>query len=206
MFKHTLGWGCSLFQCLFDMRSAMLNESQRAWLRGKSKFSCLCCRADVRRIYPALGTFVWEGWPLFKRQWPRQGQGCKQRETDAWLLNGRSRRTDGGISQRNKSKAAASTLLKGEGQDNAPGLAWELPVRVQWSQQGLTVTSVPWEKDTALILNEKNERRLACCLSASKGWNPNRGWHCPHTCPAASVDLVMSWAGFRWITWSQGNC
>lgn len=121
----------------------MLNESQRAWLGGKSKFSCLCCKADVRRIYPALGTFVWEDRPLFERQWPRQGQGWKQWETDARLLNGRSRRTDGGISQRNKSKAAASTLLKGEGQDNAPGPTWELPLCVPWIQQGLAVTSVP---------------------------------------------------------------
>lgn len=110
---------------------------------GKSKFSCLCCGADVRRIYPA---FVRGDWPLFERQWPRRCWGREQRETGARLLNGPSRRPDGGVSWWNKSKAAASTLLKEEGQDNAPGPARELPVRVPWSQQGLATTSVPREK------------------------------------------------------------
>lgn len=61
------------------------------------------------------------------------------------LLNGPSRRADGGISRRNKSKAAASTLLKGEGQDKAPGPSPELPARVLWSQRGLASTVVPPE-------------------------------------------------------------
>lgn len=37
-----------------------MNESQRAWLGEMPKFSCLCCGADVRKIYPALGTLFSE--------------------------------------------------------------------------------------------------------------------------------------------------
>lgn len=46
---------------LFDMSLALLNESRSAGCGAewKSMFSSIHCWAGVRRIYAALGTFVW---------------------------------------------------------------------------------------------------------------------------------------------------
>lgn len=79
---------CTLvFQCFFDVRSASLHVSLSAgWgAGGKSASSSVSCWAGVRRIYLALGPFVWGWWLAYERQWPWRhwGRSSGSRDTAA---------------------------------------------------------------------------------------------------------------------------
>lgn len=144
--RFILGTGpfFSFFQLFFLLEVSKDEQFQKSQKKKKSKFSSFHCWADVRRIYPALGTFVVGGLTDSLQTMIGLVLGCRAAGDRNLTAEWYSRWADGGISWGNKSKAAASTLLR-EWEDSECKASGRTSWARHWGEGEITTRLLRWQ-------------------------------------------------------------